>query len=92
MGDQRSAARGRGGSGVLDGAAWRQKASLTVLLVNLTNPMMLKGPIGEFYAVGQQKVRLLVGGECLVSHRDGEWLEVPVLSILDHEVVAVDLG
>jgi hypothetical protein len=30
------------GAGVLDVTVWRQKASLTVHLVNLTNPMMRK--------------------------------------------------
>ena len=36
------------GPGVLDVTIWRQKDSLTVHLVNLTNPMMMKGPIREF--------------------------------------------
>ena len=93
------------GPGVLDVAVWRQKNSLTVHLVNLTNPMMMKGPIREFIAVGEQKVRvrlpegttaratkLLVANRAVDSRRDGAWLEVTVPSILDHEVVAVDLA
>jgi len=32
------------GPGTLDVTMWRQKESLTVHLVNLTNPMMMKGP------------------------------------------------
>ena len=46
------------GPGVLDVAVWRQKGSLTVHLVNLTNPMMMKGPVREIIPVGEQKVRL----------------------------------
>ena len=33
------------GAGVLDVTVWRQKDSMTVHLVNLTNPMMMKGPL-----------------------------------------------
>jgi hypothetical protein len=36
------------GPGVLDVTVWRQKDSMTVHLVNLTNPMMMKGPLREF--------------------------------------------
>ena len=32
------------GQGVLDISIWGQKNSMTVHLVNLTNPMMMKGP------------------------------------------------
>ena len=46
------------GPGVLDVTVWRQKDSLTVHLVNLTNPMMMKGPIRELIPVGEQTVRL----------------------------------
>ena len=93
------------GLGVLDVTLWRQKNSLTVHLVNLTNPMMMKGPIREFIPVGEQHVRVklpdatppravkfLVSGQAAASHQTGAWLEVTVPSILDHEVIAVDLG
>lgn len=36
------------GPGVLDVTAWRQRDSMTVHMVNLTNPMMMKGPVREF--------------------------------------------
>src|SRR5262249_29165311 len=39
------------GPGVLDVTAWRQAASMTVHLVNLTNPMMMKGPFRELIPV-----------------------------------------
>ena len=46
------------GQGILDVTVWLQQSSMTVHLVNLTNPMMMKGPIREFIAVGEQVVRV----------------------------------
>ena len=53
------------GPGVLDVTAWRQAASMTVHLVNLTNPMMMKGPFRELIPVGEQRVvvRLPAGAD-----------------------------
>jgi hypothetical protein len=92
------------GPGVLDVTVWRQKESMTVHLVNLTNPMMMKGPFRELIPIGEQKVRLrlpeekklkkihlLVSGKTPRSASNGGYLEVTVPSVLDHEVVAVDL-
>ena len=92
------------GPGVLDVTVWQQKSSLTVHLVNLTNPMMMKGPIRELIPVGEQKVRvqlpkgtrakrvrLLAAGKSPRFERSGQFLSVMVPSILDHEVVAIDL-
>ncbi len=92
------------GPGVLDVTVWRQSDSLTVHLVNLTNPMMMKGPVREIVPVGEQRVRLrlpdglpakalhlLVAGATPPFRQSGEWLELSVPSILAHEVVAVDL-
>jgi hypothetical protein len=92
------------GPGVLDVALWRQKASLTLHLVNLTNPMMMKGPLREAVAVGEQKVRLrlpdgvrarsvrlLVSGGSPAFRQSGPWLELTVPGIRIHEAVAVDL-
>jgi hypothetical protein len=42
------------GPGVIDVTMWRQASSMTVHLVNLTNPMMMKGPFREFIPVDQQ--------------------------------------
>ena len=93
------------GPGVLDVTVWRQPASLTVHLVNLTNPMMMKGPIREVLPVGPQAVRLklpagasvrgvklLVGRGHAPSQQLGDYLEVTVPSIAEHEVIAVDLA
>jgi len=92
------------GPGVLDVTVWRQKESLTVHLVNLTNPMMMKGPVRELIPVGEQKVRLrlpegakpkqvrlLAADKRFRADRVGGSLNVTVPSILDHEVVAIDL-
>src|SRR5205823_2903986 len=46
------------GQGILDVTVWQQKDSLTVHLVNLTNPMMMKGPVRELIPIGEQQVRL----------------------------------
>jgi hypothetical protein len=91
------------GRGVLDVTVWQQKGSLTVHLVNLTNPMMMKGPVRELIPVTAQvvrlrlsdqrakRVRLLVAGSTPQFRQTDEWLEVTVPSILDHEVVAIDV-
>ncbi len=92
------------GPGVLDVTVWRQKTSLTVHLVNLTNPMMMKGPVRELIPLSRQKVRLRLpegarpkGVRLLASDTEapsdcsGPYLSVTVPSVLDHEVVAVDL-
>jgi hypothetical protein len=92
------------GEGMLDVTVWRQKESMTVHLVNLTNAMMMKGPYREFTAAPPQevrvrlpkgatakKVRLLVdGAEIPLEEKDG-LVSVKVQSILDHEVIAIDL-
>jgi hypothetical protein len=92
------------GPGVLDVTVWQQRNSMTVHLVNLTNPMMMKGPIREFIPVGGQRVRvrlpqgarpkrihLLAAEKTIRASRDGEFLNLTVPSVLDHEVVAIDL-
>lgn len=91
------------GPGILDVTLWRQKASLTVHLVNLTNPMMMKGPVRELIPIGEQQVRvrlpdgaraknvrLLAAGKTLRTQR-GQHLHIAVPSILDHEIIAIDL-
>jgi hypothetical protein len=92
------------GPGVLDVTVWRQKESMTVHLVNLTNPMMMKGPFREFIPIGAQKMRVrlpdgkkakkiqfLVSGKAAKAKLIGHYLELVVPSILDHEVVAIEL-
>ncbi len=94
------------GPGVLDVTVWQQKSSLAIHLVNLTNPMLMKGPIRELYPIGEQKVRvrlpegkkvarvhlLNAGVAAQVVEQGGGFLTVVVPSVLDHEVVAVDFA
>ena len=93
------------GPGVLDVTVWQQQDSITVHLVNLTNPMMMKGPVRELIPIGEQvvrlrvpqgrqarAVRLLAAGRVTKAELDGSVVVVKVPSVLDHEVVAVDLS
>jgi hypothetical protein len=50
------------GPGTLDVTIWRQKSSVTVHLVNLTNPMMMKGPVREFIPTPPQNVSIRLPG------------------------------
>jgi hypothetical protein len=92
------------GPGVLDVTVWRQRRSMTVHLVNLTNPMMMKGPFRELIPIGEQRVavrlpagagarrvQLLRAGRELPVQRDGARLSLNVPSIRDIEIVAIDL-
>jgi hypothetical protein len=91
------------GPGVLDVAVWRQKDSMTVHLVNLTNPMMMKGPLREFLPLPPQQVtvrlpagqkvravKLLASGQTPRVQLSSGQLRLTIASILDHEVVAID--
>lgn len=92
------------GPGLLDVTLWRQRRSVTAHLVNLTNPMMMKGPVRTILPVGPQRVRvrlpqgasanavrLLVAGTKPDFRQGPGWVEVEVPSIGVHEVVAVDI-
>jgi hypothetical protein len=92
------------GPGVLDVTAWRQRDSITVHLVNLTNPMMMKGPLREVIPVGPERVRLrlpegirptrvqlLTAGLTPPVDASGGVLTVTVPSIDVHEVIAIDV-
>lgn len=91
------------GAGIVDMAVWEQANSLTVALVNLTNPMMMKGPMREIMPLSNQQVRLrlpheksaarvhLLAADATPQYKiEGEWLSVLVPSIEDLEIVAVD--
>jgi len=88
----------------LDICVWRQKESVTVHLVNLTNPMMMKGPFRELIPLASQqvkvrlpqgrkakKVHLLNSGESPHTNEAAGVLTVWVPSILDHEIIAIDI-
>ena len=92
------------GPGVLDVTMWRQKDSVTVHLVNLTNPMAMKGPIREFIPTPPQtvtirlpkgkkarQVHLLVSGQTPRVQESNGSITLTIPSILDHELVAIDV-
>ena len=91
------------GPGLLDVSLWRQRESLTVHLVNLTNPMAMKGPVREIIPVSRQQLRitipagvriravhLLVAGKVVPYRQERNQIELEVPSIGLHEVVALD--
>ena len=92
------------GPGVLDVALWKQQSSITAHLVNLTNPMMMKGPLREVIPLPAQEVKirlptkmkprkvqlLVAGGSPRVRESNGSvTLTLPSIGI--HEVIAIDL-
>ncbi|MBC7826620.1 MAG: beta-galactosidase trimerization domain-containing protein [Chitinophagaceae bacterium] len=91
------------GPGVLDVTVWRQKSSMTVHLVNLTNPMMMKGPFKELFPIDARVsikipsgkkltgVNLLMEGTKPSYENKQGVVTLHVPKILDHEIVALDL-
>ena len=92
------------GPGFVEVTAWRNRDAVVIHLVNLTNPMAMKGPFRDFVPVGEQKVRVRLPNDArarkvhlLVARKNphvqhnGAELTVTVPSLLDHEVVALDL-
>jgi hypothetical protein len=84
---------------------WKQKRSMTVHLVNLTNPMAMRPNFHELIPSHPQrvavrlprgtkatKVHLLVAERAVAHEQTGEVLKLVVPSVLDHEVVAIDLA
>jgi hypothetical protein len=93
------------GPGMLDVSIWTQKNSMTVHLVNLTNPMMMKGPVRDIVPVPRQslsirippgkrpgKAHLLVAKQEVAYRQNGDSIELETNSIGLHEVVALDLA
>jgi hypothetical protein len=92
------------GPGLIDVAVWEQACSLAVHLVNLTNPMTMRGSYREHCPVGPLDVELAlpegaaVGGVSLLTaggpvpyEIDGGRLRVTVPRVACHEIVAIDL-
>ena len=93
------------GLGMFDVTIWKQKNSMTVHLVNLTNPMAMRPNIHELIPSQPQgvkirlpqgtkatKVQLLVAGGKVPVHQSGGMVTLTVRSVLDHEVIAIDLA
>jgi hypothetical protein len=92
------------GQGILDVTIWQQKKSMTVHLVNLTNPMMMKGPFRELIPLTGQELIIqippgkkvtgatfLVAGTSPDLNISSDKIMINVPQILDHEVIALDL-
>ena len=91
---------------MLDVTVWRQRDSMTVHLVNLTNPMMMKGPLREVIPIGPQRARIRLPARHAraqgaaadrrprAASRDttGGVVTVTVPSVDVHEVIAIDLS
>jgi len=89
--------------GLVETTAWRQEKSMAIHLVNLTNPMMMKGPFRELIPVsakvgikippGKQvsAVKLLISGHQPQHITKNGILTLDVPQILDHEIIGVDL-
>ena len=87
---------------MIDVAIWEQSKSMTVHLVNLTNPMAMRGAFREIMPVGKQTVSIRVPAARRVSavkllnrgavrfsvSQNVVSLEVPSIDL--HEVIAVD--
>jgi hypothetical protein len=93
------------GDGFLDVSCWRQDQSITVHLVNLTNPMAMKGPYRQVFPVGPLQVslalphqetpasvRLLVADTEVPFRQESGRVLVDVPQVGIHEVVAVHLA
>jgi hypothetical protein len=93
------------GQGIVDISVWGQRNSMTVHLVNLANPMMMKGPIREVIPIANQRVRiqipkerhvtgakLLVSGKGVSYQQEQGFVLLDVASIDVHEVIALDFA
>jgi hypothetical protein len=93
------------GQGVVDISVWGQRNSMTVHLVNLTNPMMMKGPVREVIPIANQSLRiqipegkrvtqakLLVAGKSIAFKTEQSTILLDVPTIAVHEVIALDFA
>lgn len=91
------------GKGMFDVAVWTQKNSMTVHLVNLNNPMTMKGPVREIIPSPPQtvsvaiprgrsadKVHLLVAERMVPVKHVANRLEIEVPPVGVNEIVAID--
>ncbi len=93
------------GLGMFDVTMWRQKDSLTVHLVNLTHPMAMHPNIHQLIPSPPQdvevrlpqgknaaRVQFLVAGGSPPVQQTGNLVKLRLPSVLDHEVIAIDLS
>jgi hypothetical protein len=91
------------GPGVMDVTVWQQERSMTVHLVNLTNPMMAKGPFREFIPVHAEikmkippgtkveDIHYLVSREIPTFKIEENTVFLKVSAIKDHEIIGFDV-
>ena len=90
--------------GVVETTVWRQKDSMAVHLVNMTNPMMMKGPFRELIPIDagvsiKIPAGLKVTGVKLPMRdavpqyaiKDGR-VNLKITGIYDHEIIGLDLA
>ncbi len=95
----------RTGPGIADLAVRQSDDRLCLHLVDLTNPMMLKGPVRELLPAPAQQVhvrlpagrrpqavRLVRAGTTATTHENGEHLVIDVPPFIECEVVRIDLA
>ena len=93
------------GQGMFDATVWLQEKSMTVHLVNLTNPMAMRPQMHELIASPPQKVEVAIpqGRHVAKVHAlmkarpvphtiDAGTLRFELASVLDYEVIAVDFA
>lgn len=91
------------GQGMVDVAVWKQEKSVTVHIVNMTNPMMWKGPCRELLPLSGQSVEIKLpdgmnpkGVHLLKSRLPVDFSEadgkiiINLPEIFEHEIVAFD--
>jgi hypothetical protein len=93
------------GQGMFDATAWMQKNSMTVHLVNFTNPMAMRPQIHELIPSPPQSVEVEIPKGKSIAHvhtlmKEGEiphtltanTLKFRIPSVLDYEVIAIDFA
>ena len=94
------------GPGLLDVTFWRQENSATLHLVNLTNPMAMRGFVRAPIPVGEQKITLTLpdrkapraitllesGKQLATPKRQGSKILFTIPSVVVHEVAAIDFA
>jgi hypothetical protein len=92
------------GPGMIETTMWRQKDSMAVHLVNMTNPMMMKGPFRELIPVDVEVSIKIPDGSKVTgvrlpmretspqySTKNGR-ITLTVSKVFDHEIIGVDLA
>jgi hypothetical protein len=90
------------GDGIIDCIAWETAPGFAVHMLNYTNPNLHKGWLRRHYAIGDQKVRVVLPAGRIVArvellraakevafHQGGATVEFTVPGLADYEVAAI---